>query len=53
MQNKDIFWLGKSEKVAQIACRGRGNLGNAQNKRCFFFWEGLPYLQENYIKSEW
>ena len=37
-----------SEKVAQIACMphggvARGNLGNAQKKKCFFFlWEGFP-----------
>ena len=31
------------KKIAQIACRGKGNLDNAQ-KRGFFFWEVYPKL---------
>ena len=49
MQNKDIFWLGKSENVAQIACWGRGNLGHAQNKRCFFSARALLIYEKTIL----
>ena len=40
----DVDTFFKSENVAPIACGGeeRGNLRNAQKKRCFFFLDSYP-----------
>ena len=53
MQNKDIFLIGKKWKKLPKLRAGAEVIWAMPKIKGVFFWEGIPYLQENYIKSEW